>query len=163
MERDDLDMFVSSRGELDGSSDIASIMELGSTPTKKSANHRSSMQTLHIPNGHTASSLTLPTIPPPSPDLSVRKSNGAEMAAVSFDRKGSDPLAPLLRMCNLHIQTSRFASLGALHAHLANLELTKEDRMRPGWDRYFMTLAGLASLRYATMIRCASRRPSRKI
>jgi dCMP deaminase len=50
-------------------------------------------------------------------------------------------------MCNLHIQTSSFGNLEDLKAHLKELDLTKEDRMRPGWDRYFMTLAGLASLR----------------
>jgi dCMP deaminase len=121
VERDDLMMF--------GNHEAAS---------RKQRNDKNSMQTLQLPNGNTASTFHLPTLPPPSPELSSR--------AFSTPAK-QDALAPLVRLCNLHIQTGLYASLEELHAHLKQLDLTKEDRMRPGWDRYFMTLAGLASLR----------------
>ena len=98
------------------------------------------VHTLQIPLGHTASQVTLPTIPPPSPEIRPR-------ALFMGERRQHAPLSPLLRMCNLHIQTSSFTTLQDLHAHITELDLTKEDRMRPGWERYFMTLAGLASLR----------------
>ena len=130
---DDLEMFGSTEAS---TTKVAATMQ---TPVKKK---KSSMQTLHIPHGDTASTLNLPTVPPPSPDLSRRASYSG--SACSYP---SSPLAPLLRMCNLHIQTSSFGNLEDLKAHLKELDLTKEDRMRPGWDRYFMTLAGLASLR----------------
>ena len=108
-----------------------------SSPLRKKT---SSVHTLQIPLGHTASQVTLPTVPPPSPEIRPR-------APFLSERRQHAPLLPLLRMCSLHIQTSSFATLRDLHAHVTELDLTKEDRMRPGWERYFMTLAGLASLR----------------
>ena len=113
---------------------------------------KSSMQTLHIPIGHSASAVTVATQPPPSPEITAR------VAFPNFSRQDTgqtshtpsthrEPLAPLLRMCNLHIATSVFASVHDLYLYLKKLDLPKEDRMRPTWDRYFMTLAGLASLR----------------
>lgn len=129
---DDLEMF----GSAEASTSNTAMVQ---TPKKK----KSTMQTLHIPHGDSASTLNLPTIPPPSPELSRR----ASYASANGTEQSQSPLAPLMRMCNLHIQTSAFASIEDLRIHLKELNLTLEDRMRPGWDRYFMTLAGLASLR----------------
>lgn len=135
---DDLEMFGSTEASTSESSVNNNISQ---TFVKKK---KPSMQTLHIPQGDSASTLNLPTFAPPSPDLSRR----ASYTSVSGPSRASkDALAPLLRMCNLHIQTSAFANLEDLRAHLREADLSKEDRMRPGWDRYFMTLAGLASLR----------------
>src|SRR5690606_29092189 len=44
-------------------------------------------------------------------------------------------------------------SLPALHAALAQLNLTDETRLRPTWDRYFMQLASLAAQRANCMKR----------
>lgn len=120
-------------------------------PASKSAQKQASGQTLHIPNGSTASSFTIP--PPPSPELSQRSSFAvAKAREVKKDpSQVSDALAPIMRICNLHIDISAYESKDVLYSHLRNLDLTREDRMRPGWDRYFMTLAGLASLRWATI------------
>lgn len=108
-----------------------------------------SVQLLHIPNGTTASSLPLPNPPPPSPELPQRSFHlprdlGTDSKTTSVPLEA---LKPLLRMCNLHIHTSEYSSTDMLFSHLRNLDLSREDRMRPGWDKYFMTLAGLASLR----------------
>lgn len=149
---DDLDMF----GGTEGKQREQAGNDTQQTPTR---HKRASTQTLHIPTGHTAATLHIPAVSPPSPDLSSRGSTAQDPFLASGSTSNGfnppafpstvsrDPLAPLLRMCNLHIQTSGFADLDALYSCLRNLDLTKEDRMRPGWDRYFMTLAGLASLR----------------
>lgn len=57
------------------------------------------------------------------------------------------PLADLLPMVNLTVRPAAFQTLEALHQHLARLNLTDDQRVRPSWDDYFMTLAELASLR----------------
>lgn len=44
-------------------------------------------------------------------------------------------------------------SLPALHADLDTLNLTNEERLRPSWDTYFMTLASLAARRSNCMRR----------
>ncbi|PNS16112.1 hypothetical protein CAC42_4513 [Sphaceloma murrayae] len=44
-------------------------------------------------------------------------------------------------------------SLPKLHAALTSLNLTDEDRIRPSWDHYFMTLASLAARRSNCMRR----------
>lgn len=111
---------------------------------------RSTMQTLHIPNGHTASPFNIP--PPPSPELPQRSFTlTRETKRTTVDTKNAivelDALIPLLRMCNLHIHPCDYTDREAFFSQLRNLDLSREDRMRPGWDKYFMTLAGLASLR----------------
>jgi dCMP deaminase len=40
-----------------------------------------------------------------------------------------------------------------LHSHLASLNLTSADRLRPSWDTYFLSLCTLASLRSNCMKR----------
>lgn len=110
---------------------------------------QSSAQTLHIPNGTTAASFTIP--PPPSPELSQRAFS-TKPRAIPSNANTSNALAPVMRLCNLHIDISAYESTDMLYSHLRNLDLSREDRMRPGWDRYFMTLAGLASLRYIASI-----------
>ncbi|KAG9087594.1 Deoxycytidine monophosphate (dCMP) deaminase, partial [Ceratobasidium sp. 392] len=49
--------------------------------------------------------------------------------------------------------TNNFSSLSELHAHLDSLALRSTERVRPGWDDYFMLLASLASLRCNCMKR----------
>lgn len=44
-------------------------------------------------------------------------------------------------------------SVAELHASLRGLDLTNEERLRPGWDQYFMNLASLAALRSNCMKR----------
>ncbi|KZO96380.1 hypothetical protein CALVIDRAFT_481517 [Calocera viscosa TUFC12733] len=46
-----------------------------------------------------------------------------------------------------------FESVSALHSHLDSLNLQDQERLRPSWDSYFMTLAHLASLRSNCMKR----------
>lgn len=46
-----------------------------------------------------------------------------------------------------------FQSKHSLFAHLEELDLTNPERLRPGWDTYFMELASLASLRSNCMKR----------
>ena len=45
------------------------------------------------------------------------------------------------------------SSLQELHAALDNLDLTNEERLRPGWDQDFMQLASLAAQRSNCMRR----------
>lgn len=45
------------------------------------------------------------------------------------------------------------SSLADLYAHLGKLDITNPDRLRPGWDTYFMALASLASQRSNCMKR----------
>ncbi|GFZ46281.1 Deoxycytidylate deaminase [Saitozyma sp. JCM 24511] len=48
---------------------------------------------------------------------------------------------------------NNFPSLPGLYAFLDQLDLLDEERLRPGWDTYFMTLASLASHRSNCMKR----------
>ncbi|KAL7006828.1 Deoxycytidine monophosphate (dCMP) deaminase [Cystobasidiomycetes sp. EMM_F5] len=132
---DDVNMFGPTPSEVDIREEQG-LMSSSSTST----------QTLHIPNGHSATHMTVNTLPPPSPELSKRFISRPP-SPHKLEHTHKDPLAPLMRMCNLHIQMSRYPTTQDLRRHLRILDLPKEDRMRPGWDRYFMTLAGLASLR----------------
>lgn len=45
------------------------------------------------------------------------------------------------------------SSFQELHAALDTLDLTNEERLRPGWDQYFMQLASLAAQRSNCMKR----------
>ncbi|KAK8869968.1 hypothetical protein IAR55_000538 [Kwoniella newhampshirensis] len=48
---------------------------------------------------------------------------------------------------------NNFPDVSALHWYLDRLDLLDEERLRPGWDTYFMTLASLASHRSNCMKR----------
>jgi dCMP deaminase len=57
-------------------------------------------------------------------------------------------------------------SLADLYAHLGKLDITNPDRLRPGWDTYFMALASLASQRSNCMKRrvgCVLVGPERRV
>lgn len=56
------------------------------------------------------------------------------------------------RMCKVRI-LNHFSTLQDLHEHLFRLDLTNPERLRPGWDTYFMSLAVLASQRTNCMKR----------
>ena len=55
-------------------------------------------------------------------------------------------------MVTVHIVNS-FESIPQLYEHLDELDLSNPERLRPGWDTYFMQLASLASLRSNCMKR----------
>jgi len=66
-----------------------------------------------------------------------------------FSRDGDFSLLPPR---DVTVQNT-FASVDLLHQHLETLNLLNPERLRPGWDTYFMTLAHLASLRSNCMKR----------
>jgi len=61
-------------------------------------------------------------------------------------------LRSMRNLVNVHVNNS-FDSLSALHSHLDDVNLMDVERLRPGWDTYFMTLASLASHRSNCMKR----------
>ena len=61
-------------------------------------------------------------------------------------------LRSLDQMVNLHI-VNLYQNLQDLYAYLDELNLANPERLRPGWDTYFMQLASLASLRSNCMKR----------
>lgn len=64
----------------------------------------------------------------------------------------NEGLAPLLHRAQLRLLNSS-SSLAAMRASLRSLDLTNEDRLRPSWDHYFMSLSSLAALRSNCMKR----------
>ncbi|KIP12533.1 hypothetical protein PHLGIDRAFT_97931 [Phlebiopsis gigantea 11061_1 CR5-6] len=67
-------------------------------------------------------------------------------------RSGKPCLHSLCQISNLRVVNS-FDTVDALYEHLDDLDLTNAERLRPGWDTYFMRLASLASLRSNCMKR----------
>ncbi|KII94070.1 hypothetical protein PLICRDRAFT_36306 [Plicaturopsis crispa FD-325 SS-3] len=63
-----------------------------------------------------------------------------------------DSFHSLSQLANVNIVNS-FDSVSALYTHLDAMDLLNHDRLRPGWDSYFMTLASLASRRSNCMKR----------
>lgn len=61
-------------------------------------------------------------------------------------------LGTLRTLIDLHVN-NRFDRIEDYHTHLDNLDITNGERLRPGWDTYFMRLADLASLRSNCMKR----------
>ncbi|GHJ90430.1 hypothetical protein NliqN6_6832 [Naganishia liquefaciens] len=80
-------------------------------------------------------------IPPsisPNASSSIRRTNAGLRNALAY----------------AHLQVmNNFKTVQELEAHLDSLNLTDGERLRPGWDTYFMTLASLASLRSNCMKR----------
>ncbi|KAI0931839.1 hypothetical protein AcV5_004773 [Taiwanofungus camphoratus] len=64
----------------------------------------------------------------------------------------SSTLLNLNHFVNLHIVNS-FDTVASLHTYLDDLDLLNAERLRPGWDVYFMQLASLASQRSNCMKR----------
>ncbi|WVN89023.1 cysteine-tRNA ligase [Cryptococcus depauperatus CBS 7841] len=58
----------------------------------------------------------------------------------------------VLALAHVHVDNS-FTEISALNWYLDRLDLLDEERLRPGWDTYFMTLASLASHRSNCMKR----------
>jgi len=55
---------------------------------------------------------------------------------------------------NSHVSiTNDFESLDQFHAYLDSMDIMNPEKLRPGWDSYFMTIAHLASLRSNCMKR----------
>ncbi|KAL0240259.1 hypothetical protein I308_106809 [Cryptococcus tetragattii IND107] len=58
----------------------------------------------------------------------------------------------ILTLAHVHVDNN-FTDISALNWYLDRLDLLDEERLRPGWDTYFMTLASLASERSNCMKR----------
>ncbi|KAH9951031.1 cytidine deaminase-like protein [Amylocystis lapponica] len=67
-------------------------------------------------------------------------------------RESGSALLGLSELVNLRI-VNAYGSVPALHDHLDELNLLNPERLRPGWDAYFMQLASLASHRSNCMKR----------
>jgi len=65
---------------------------------------------------------------------------------------GSTNLRACMDVADVTI-VNQLPSIGALHAQLAELNLTDAERLRPAWDLYFMLLASLAARRSNCMKR----------
>ncbi|OCF44679.1 dCMP deaminase [Kwoniella heveanensis CBS 569] len=86
----------------------------------------------------------LPTLSPSSTSSSSSPTSLSYHPQTDFKRTLS--LAQI-SICN------NFPDAGSLEAYLDRLNLLDEERLRPGWDTYFMTLASLASHRSNCMKR----------
>ncbi|KAI0778438.1 cytidine deaminase-like protein [Trametes elegans] len=58
----------------------------------------------------------------------------------------------LSQLASVHV-VNAFETISGLHDHLADVDLLNPERLRPGWDTYFMQLASLASERSNCMKR----------
>lgn len=67
-------------------------------------------------------------------------------------RSPPSSLRELMQACTLIVHNP-FATVAALHTHLASLSLSSSHRLRPSWDTYFLSLCTLASLRSNCMKR----------
>ena len=56
------------------------------------------------------------------------------------------------KLAHMHV-VNNFDTIAALHVHLGQLDILNPERLRPGWDSYFMQLADLASQRSNCMKR----------
>ncbi|KAI0801016.1 cytidine deaminase-like protein [Fomes fomentarius] len=73
---------------------------------------------------------------------------------VSFRQASASKAAfrSLSQIASVHIVNS-FETVSSLHDHLERINLLDTERLRPGWDTYFMQLASLASQRSNCMKR----------
>jgi dCMP deaminase len=87
--------------------------------------------------------------PSPSPPLPPNgNSNG-------ITKRAPSPLAPLIRRAHL-VLSNHYSSHSSLYTKLDVVDIPGPkigELLRPGWDEYFMCLAGLASLRSNCMKR----------
>ncbi|KAL1411249.1 Deoxycytidine monophosphate (dCMP) deaminase [Vanrija albida] len=95
-----------------------------------------------------------PATEPPSGLLSPTPTRPAAAAVTRLPTPSPAPtdLARVLALAQLTV-FNRFGTVQGLYAHLDALDLLDEQRLRPGWDMYFMTLASLASHRSNCMKR----------
>ncbi|GJJ13509.1 hypothetical protein Clacol_007763 [Clathrus columnatus] len=75
-----------------------------------------------------------------------------EDSLINTNTTNGSHLRQLFRMAHINILNT-FDTLEELNSHLEKLDITNQDRLRPKWDTYFMTLASLASLRSNCMKR----------
>ncbi|EMD41966.1 hypothetical protein CERSUDRAFT_120846 [Gelatoporia subvermispora B] len=71
---------------------------------------------------------------------------------VTPEASSSSSLQSLVDLISLRV-VNAFDALSSLHAYLDELDLLNPERLRPGWDTYFMQLATLASQRSNCMKR----------
>ncbi len=64
----------------------------------------------------------------------------ASLPSSSFSHHPQTDFSRVLKLANVSI-CNNFPSVPALHAYLDQLDLTDEERLRPGWDTYFMVRA----------------------
>ncbi|KAI0639661.1 cytidine deaminase-like protein [Trametes polyzona] len=74
------------------------------------------------------------------------------METVKFGQKAHTPFHSLSQLAGVQVVNS-FETISGLHEHLAELNLLDPERLRPGWDTYFMQLASLSSRRSNCMKR----------
>lgn len=71
---------------------------------------------------------------------------------VTPEASSSSSLQSLVDLISLRV-VNAFDAQSSLHAYLDELDLLNPERLRPGWDTYFMQLATLASQRSNCMKR----------
>lgn len=71
---------------------------------------------------------------------------------MSFEQATKASFRSLSQIATVHVVNS-FETVPALHDHLEAINLLNQERLRPGWDTYFMELASLASQRSNCMKR----------
>ena len=71
---------------------------------------------------------------------------------VGHAQRSQSSFRSLSQLANVHVVNS-FETISGLQDHLNELDLLNKERLRPGWDTYFMQLASLASQRSNCMKR----------
>ncbi|PIL31700.1 hypothetical protein GSI_06403 [Ganoderma sinense ZZ0214-1] len=71
---------------------------------------------------------------------------------VAVGQPSTSSFRSLSQLATVHV-VNAFQTIPALHRHLEEVNLLDPDRLRPGWDTYFMQLASLASHRSNCMKR----------
>ncbi|KAI0685173.1 cytidine deaminase-like protein [Cerioporus squamosus] len=71
---------------------------------------------------------------------------------VTFGHASKTSFRSLSEIATVHVVNS-FETVSGLHDHLETVNLLEPERLRPGWDTYFMELASLASQRSNCMKR----------
>ncbi|KAI0332019.1 hypothetical protein GY45DRAFT_1321569 [Cubamyces sp. BRFM 1775] len=74
------------------------------------------------------------------------------LQSVGFAQRSQTSFRSLSQLANVHVVNS-FETISGLQDHLNELDLLDKERLRPGWDTYFMQLASLASQRSNCMKR----------
>jgi dCMP deaminase len=69
----------------------------------------------------------------------------ASLPSSTFSQHPQTDFSRVMKLANLSI-CNNFPSVPALHAYLDQLDLMDEERLRPGWDTYFMVSSALFSL-----------------
>ncbi|KAI0652103.1 cytidine deaminase-like protein [Trametes meyenii] len=74
------------------------------------------------------------------------------LQTITSERRHRVPFRSLNQLASVHVVNS-FETLSDFYEHLSELNILDPERLRPGWDTYFMQLASLASQRSNCMKR----------